>query len=209
MSASDDDSPQLSAHSLAALTEFLQEQAELAQNEERGNTMPQEDWNLSQFWYNENTAEKLALEALAAAGPSGRIACVSCPTLYQKLKQLQPDCDSKLLEYDTKFKQFGSEFVFYDYNEPLKIPEDFRNAFDIVVADPPFLSEECLTKTATTIKFMAKEKIILCTGATMEDLAERLLKVKVCRFQPKHARNLANVFYCYSNYVTTHLDEQS
>jgi len=44
MSASDDDSPQLSAHSLAALTEFLQEQAELAQNEERGNTMPQEDW---------------------------------------------------------------------------------------------------------------------------------------------------------------------
>ena len=34
----------------------------------------------------------------------------------------------------------------------------------MVFADPPFLSDECLTKTAVTVKFMAKEKIILCTG---------------------------------------------
>merc|ERR1719516_853505 len=42
-----------------------------------------EDWQLSQFWYTESTALALAREALAAAGDGGRIACVSCPTLYK------------------------------------------------------------------------------------------------------------------------------
>ena len=39
-----------------------------------------------------------------------------------------------------------------------------EKSFDVVVADPPYLSEECLQKTAQTINFLAKEKIILCTG---------------------------------------------
>ena len=34
----------------------------------------------------------------------------------------------------------------------------------MVFADPPFLSEECLTKTAVTLKYLAKRKIVLCTG---------------------------------------------
>ena len=43
----------------------------------------------------------------------------------------------------------------------LIVTTDRFSAFDVVFADPPFLSEECLTKTAVTIKFMAKGKIIL------------------------------------------------
>lgn len=39
-----------------------------------------------------------------------------------------------------------------------------RENFDVVFADPPFLSEECLTKTAVTVKFLAKDKIVLCSG---------------------------------------------
>lgn len=38
------------------------------------------------------------------------------------------------------------------------------NFYDLVIADPPFLSDECLTKTALTIKFLAKKDIVLCTG---------------------------------------------
>ena len=38
------------------------------------------------------------------------------------------------------------------------------SSFDLVLADPPFLSDECLTKTAVTLKFLAKDKILLCTG---------------------------------------------
>lgn len=70
----------------------------------------------------------------------------------------------KLFEYDDRFAVHGSDFIFYDYKSPLSIPRELASSFDLVIADPPFLSEECLTKTAVTIKFLMKEKIILCTG---------------------------------------------
>ena len=69
-----------------------------------------------------------------------------------------------LLEYDQRFSVFGSEFVLYDYRSPLDVPGDLREQFDLVVADPPFLSEECLTKTAVTVRLLAKHHILLCTG---------------------------------------------
>ena len=69
-----------------------------------------------------------------------------------------------LLEYDKRFSGFGEDFIFYDYKNPLGIPRGLASGFDVVFADPPFLSDECLTKTAVTVKFMAKDKIILCTG---------------------------------------------
>ena len=98
--------------------------------------------------------------------PFHRIACISCPTLYTKLLQLKPtDCEIFLLEYDTRFQIYGENFVFYDYTNPLDLPAKMmEKSFDVVVADPPYLSEECLEKTAQTISFLAKEKIILCTG---------------------------------------------
>ncbi len=33
-----------------------------------------------------------------------------------------------------------------------------------MVADPPFLAEECLEKTIQTVQYMAKDKIVFCTG---------------------------------------------
>ena len=94
-----------------------------------------------------------------------RIACVSCPTLYHKLRQMLPDThNSVIFEYDKRFAKFGKDFVFYDYNNPLAMDRSFQEAFDVVVADPPFLSEECLTKTSQTVKFLTKKPIILCTG---------------------------------------------
>ena len=59
---------------------------------------------------------------------------------------------------------FGEDFVMYDYNEPLKLDPGMKGAFDLVIADPPFLDQDCLTKTSVTIKFLSKDKIILCTG---------------------------------------------
>lgn len=93
------------------------------------------------------------------------IACLSSPTAYKKLRELKPDSVTlKCLEYDTRFQVYGDDFLLYDYKEPLKFPKDWKNWFDLVIADPPFLSEECLCKTAVSIKYLAKDKIILCTG---------------------------------------------
>ena len=59
---------------------------------------------------------------------------------------------------------FGEDFVFYDYKYPERIPKKLEGAFDVVIADPPFLAEECLEKVAKTIEFLTQKSIILCTG---------------------------------------------
>ncbi|XP_063300966.1 EEF1A lysine methyltransferase 1 [Pelobates fuscus] len=203
----DDDVPQLSSHALATLQEFYAEQAE--QNTEHLEPdykfsvgAVEEDWQLSQFWYSDETALNLAKELIQACGENGRIACVSTPSIYQKLKGLSAENISVcLLEYDRRFSVYGDDYVFYDYNDPLNLPESMeKHSFDLVIADPPYLSEECLRKTAETIKFLARSKVLLCTGAVMEDLAATILGLKICKFIPKHTSSLANEFRCYSNY---------
>ena len=90
---------------------------------------------------------------------------MSSPTLYQKLQQLKPSsCTTIILEFDQRFSIYNEDFVFYDYNKPLELSNLQQSSFDVVVADPPYLSEECLNKTAQTVKFLVKDKIILCTG---------------------------------------------
>lgn len=59
---------------------------------------------------------------------------------------------------------FGKDFIQYDFNWPLKLSQELQRRFDIVVADPPYLTEECLSKTVQTIKYLAKDKVLLCTG---------------------------------------------
>jgi EEF1A lysine methyltransferase 1 len=124
-----------------------------------------------------------------------------------------------LFEFDERFAAYGGDFCFYDYKNPLKVPQEMAGSFDVVVADPPFLSEECLTKTAVTIRFLSKHKVLLCTGkifhyslktsfdwffylagATMTELAERLLQVKQLKYIPEHKNNLGNEFRCFTNY---------
>ncbi|XP_053734016.1 EEF1A lysine methyltransferase 1 isoform X2 [Synchiropus splendidus] len=133
------------------------------------------------------------------------IACVSAPSVYQKLKQEvvsgSDSVSAVVLEYDRRFSCYGQDFVFYDYNEPLNLPTSVTpRSFDIVLADPPYLSQECLTKVAQTVKYLSKGKVLLCTGAIMENLAKELLDLKMCSFLPQHSRNLSNEFRCFVNY---------
>lgn len=92
----DDDAPMLSSQAMAALREFLSEQNRATANE--GSTAAEdnseevalvtEDWRLSQFWYDRETAETVAKEVLTLCqsldNPS--VACIACPTLYAYLK---------------------------------------------------------------------------------------------------------------------------
>jgi 16S rRNA G966 N2-methylase RsmD len=91
---------------------------------------------------------------------------VACPTLFSELLRVQTsEHHTVLLEYDTRFKIHGERFIYYDYKDPLDLPPSLeRESFDLVVADPPFLSEECMSKVAKTIKFLAKDKVMVCTG---------------------------------------------
>jgi hypothetical protein len=200
--------PSLSAETFNALAEFYREQEEREQRQaggaEVGDVELPEDWQFSQFWYSPATAAALAGAVAAAVGDGeASVACVSAPTLYRALKKLdKPNLKVKVFEYDNRFASFGPDFQFYDYKSPLDIDRGLREQFDLVFADPPFLSEECLTKTAVTMKFLAKEphRLVLCSGEVMAGLAARLLDLRICSFLPEHENNLANQFRCFANF---------
>ena len=46
----------------------------------------------------------LAKEVVEAAGPSGRIACIACPSLFRQLRAAHPDAGAHLLEFDPRFE---------------------------------------------------------------------------------------------------------
>lgn len=134
----------------------------------------------------------------------------SHPDFKQLNEQTSNDIDIKLFEYDKRFEIYGQDFILYDYKNPLNFSKNFENYFDLVIADPPFLSSECHIKTGMTIRKVGTEnlKLIICTGAVMEELLAASLKVKLNSFIPKHERNLANEFKCYSNYETYFLNNK-
>lgn len=101
--------------------------------------------------------------------PPTRIACVSAPSVYQKLRQGaaagRHRASAVLMEYDRRFSVYGDDFVFYDYNDPLSLEARVApGSFDVVLADPPYLSRDCLEKVSQTIKYLSKGKVVLCTG---------------------------------------------
>ncbi|XP_031505302.1 uncharacterized protein LOC116267603 [Nymphaea colorata] len=216
----DDDRPSLSLHTLEALKEFLAEQGEQQRkmtshhhvSSFKGEdddslaepSLLSEDWRLSQFWYEKETAETVAEELIRLSKEAlSPIACIACPTLYAYLKKMDPSVRVQLLEYDKRFEQYGSDFTFYDYNQPEDLPVALKHAFSIIVADPPYLSKECLEKVAQTLNFLAEpvgSYALLLTGEVQRERAEELLNMYPCGFRPKHSSKLGNDFMLFTNY---------
>ncbi|KZV36430.1 N(6)-adenine-specific DNA methyltransferase 2 [Dorcoceras hygrometricum] len=204
----DNDTPMLSSQALEALKVFLSEQnREIKSGEDAAEevALVAEDWRLSQFWYDHSTAETIATEVLTICQnlPSPSVACIACPTLYAYLKKIDPQVPAQLLEYDQRFEQYGSEFTIYDYNQPEDLPLSLKHTFPIVVADPPYLSKECLEKVTETIKFLLRPKesyILLLTGEVQKDRSAELLGLRPCGFRPQHSRKLGNEFRLFTSY---------
>ncbi|KAF4632660.1 hypothetical protein G7Y89_g5463 [Cudoniella acicularis] len=151
-----------------------------------------EDWNESQFWYSDDTAVALAEELLAGATVETTIAVVSAPSVFVQIKNLlakegKPEKERpkiSLLEFDKRFEVFP-EFVFYDFKAPLKLPPALKGCATRVICDPPFLSEDCQTKAALTVRWLSKAwntddyRLIVCTGERMESLINKLYRPAV------------------------------
>ncbi|KAK4136172.1 hypothetical protein BT67DRAFT_418183 [Trichocladium antarcticum] len=185
-----------------------------------------EDWNESQFWYADETAYLFARQLLEGATSAMTVAVVSAPSVFVALKNIllaapadEPKPKLILLEHDRRFAVFP-EFVFYDFAQPLKLP----GTCDRLICDPPFLSEDCQTKSALTVRWLAKitpppapptsqpatppaqqHRLIVCTGERMADVVNRVyrpLGVRTTDYEPVHARGLGNEFYCYANFAS-------
>ena len=55
-----------------------------------------------------------------------------------------------MLEFDERFAVF-KEFVPYDFEKAIKLPPELKGTFDVIICDPPFLSQDCQTKGTTDI----------------------------------------------------------
>lgn len=223
---------QLSADTLALLKEFYGEKDARQKHFEDLKTKAEddfdkqhfsmdaftEDWNASQFWYTDETASLLARQLLHQASDETSIAVVSAPSVFIQLKNLLASdfSDIKpevvLLEFDKRFSVF-KEFIAYDFAHPTRLPERLKGHFDSIICDPPFLSEDCQTKAALTVRWMSKlwqewtedsnGRLIVCTGERMESLIHKLYgkaRIRTTSFEPKHAKGLSNEFRCYANF---------
>lgn len=205
---SDDDDCRLPADTLAVLQEFLKEKElreQAEQSREKTGTDFEEDWQLSQFWYNTSTKEKLASvvrNLRKSLGDGLRVALLSAPSLYQHVKAVADNVT--LFEFDQRFESVGSAFHHFDYKRAIEEDylDEFKESFDIIVADPPFLAEECIEKLGIVVRKIAKPdcKVVLCSGYVVREWAEKHLKLELCKFEPEHERNLGNQFSSYANF---------
>lgn len=170
-----------------------------------------EDWQLSQFWYSDSTAETL-LDALLKGATEDTVICIaSAPSVYAIINKRDPSTlptkNIYLFEFDKRFELLSGKehFGFYDYNEPGKFREDLRGKVDRLLIDPPFLEAECQKKSSETAKLLVKDvktsKLIICTGERMKDnVLNNYPGVHVTDFFPEHNNGLSNEFRCYANF---------
>lgn len=206
-----DDPPTLSDATAAALAEFLRARDAAADAAADGAACPVvEDWSKSQFWYTNDTAKRLADAVVGAlgeskqeGGPLPRVACVACPSFFHALRTRHGDAvDAILLEHDDRLAELGP-YSFYDYNEPTVVPDAWRHACDAVVADPPYLAQECLSKTSVSVKELRRNDdslVLLLTGAIMRHTARATLGLTPCVFRPEHRSKLGNEFMAATNW---------
>ena len=92
---------------------------------------------------------------------------------YRDSLQSATDADVRLFEFDRRFEQqYGEKFVFYDYNEPLNFDAQLKASFDLLIADPPHLSETCMVNYGISIRSLLERggKIIFLSALSMKDL---------------------------------------
>lgn len=114
------------------------------------------------------------------------------------------------MEFDKRFDVYGQNFIQYDYNYPLQFDKNrFCKYFDVLVVDPPFLSEECFQKVWQTVAAVMKPdgaKIIWCTGRIMREHLDAV-GLRECKFEPMHRGGLANDFGCFLNYESSNSEK--
>ena len=66
---------------------------------------------LMQFWYTDETAERVADEVVRMS-EGGKIACLACPSLFRKLEEKHPSAKAFLFEFDSRFEVCIRPFQF-------------------------------------------------------------------------------------------------
>eukprot|EP01097_Dermamoeba_algensis_P008704 TRINITY_DN5897_c0_g1_i1.p1 TRINITY_DN5897_c0_g1~~TRINITY_DN5897_c0_g1_i1.p1 ORF type:complete len:220 (+),score=45.95 TRINITY_DN5897_c0_g1_i1:82-741(+) len=203
----DDDEVVLSPEALKALKEFY------AENSSSSSDF-QENWKLSQFWYNQETCEIVTEEIekqLVERGGQGKIGCVCTPTLFRHLWDNRPSLRERLyvFDIDPRFETYGKNFRVYDFNSPESLSDvgELKDKFEVLIVDPPYLNSECFQQVWTTLNLLSVKSttplIIFLTGQVMLETLQNLSAgtIKETKFKPGHVNNLGNQFACFANFA--------
>ena len=158
-----------------------------------------ENADLNQYWYSTNTITALVKEVEAQTVLGA--AFLSCPSLYFALKDDTVRQLSKVFEYDRQWDK-DPGFVFYDYNKPEEFNIALYGEFDVVVIDPPFITEECWKCYAETARRLLAPggKVICTTIVENEGIMAELLGCTPVAFRP----SIPNLVYQYNTYTSYH-----
>lgn len=115
--------------------------------------------------------------------------------------QLHFCCNDPLIlcQFDTSWESC-SGYHLYDYSDPTNVKESFRGAFDMVVIDPPFISQSVWENYATTAKLLMKDDNSQIIATTVDENAvmmESLFGCKPALFRP----SIPHLVYQYSVYT--------
>ena len=152
----------------------------------------------NQYWYSAHTIKVLASEAVLQARAvtgtvgskvEGRIGCVSTPSIFFSLPLEVQQKHAVVFDFDQQFAEKTENFVFYDFNHPVQMLDsnkDLQHSFDVLVIDPPFITEEVWTKYAQTATALLKPggKLICTTISENAVMMKRLLNVEPVNFRP-------------------------
>ena len=164
-----------------------------------------ENGDLNQYWYSGVTIKALAtgaLEACKGGGAGHRVAFLSTPSLYFSLP-VAARVGHSVLDIDTQWSK-DPGFIRYDFNEDptVALPPSALGAYDLVVIDPPFITEPVWRRYALAahalLKGGAKGGVICTTVAENEGLlAELFVGCKSVPFQP----SIPNLVYQYNTFT--------
>ena len=154
---------------------------------------------MNQYWYSATTIQNVVDEIEKL--PNVRAAFLSTPSLYFSLsKKVREQCF--VFDFDKKWSK-DRGFVFYDFNKPSEVSPELKGTFNLIVIDPPFITEDVWSKYAITAKLLLKpgnsgqQNLICTTVQENAPMMHRLLGVQPCSYRP----SIPNLVYQYCLYT--------
>uniref|UniRef100_A0A0G4I283 Uncharacterized protein n=1 Tax=Chromera velia CCMP2878 TaxID=1169474 RepID=A0A0G4I283_9ALVE len=152
-----------------------------------------ENGDLNQYWYSPPTVSALVQEVEAQQtqtcgtwngetanpefGGMRRTAFLSTPSLYFSLTRAEVQGNSKFFDIDSQWAGHPG-FVQFDFRKPEAIPQEERGAYDMVVIDPPFITEEVWSQYATAASMLLRQggggRLLLSTVAENLEMLRRV-----------------------------------
>lgn len=171
-----------------------------------------ENGDLNQYWYSKATIDAIVSEIEGSAASTGahasRVAFLSTPSLYYSVSSKEVRGRSRVFDFDEQFSS-DSGFVKFDFHHPDSIPHAVHGQFDLVVIDPPFITEEVWLHYAAAAEILwdpvGPRRALCSTIAENRELMGRLFRAVPCPFMP----SIPHLVYQYLLYVNYPLADGS